>query len=193
MNTHVHIAWPVMAALTLALCACGGSNGAATIGGSVSGLASGTTVVLQNNGADSLTISANGSFSFPVTVGADGGYAVSVLTQPTGQLCTVGNGSGTVDSSGDDVSNVTIVCVSTSTIQGTVSGLNAGTSVTLSNGSVLLPIAVNGAFSFPGTLAVGATYTVTVTTQPAGQTCTVTNGTGTVATSGTVSVTVTCS
>lgn len=193
MNSRTCVKLTTIATLTFALGACGGSSNEATIGGSVSGLASGTTVVLQNNGADNLTISANGGFNFPVRVAADGGYAVTVLTQPTGQLCTVGNGSGTVDSNGDDVSGVTVVCVSTSTIQGTVSGLNSGVAVTLSNGSVLLPVAVNGAFAFPGTLAVGTTYTITVATQPVGQTCTVTNGTGTVSTSGTVSVTVTCS
>lgn len=180
------------AALTLTLAGCGGGNSGATIGGSVSGLATGTSTVLQNNGSDSLTVTANGSFSFATSVAANGTYAVTVLTPPTGQLCTVGNGSGTVDSQGDSVGTVTVACVSTATLAGTVSGLNPGVAVWLSNGTVLLPVAANGAFSFPGTLAIGSTYVVTIATEPAGQTCAVLNGSGTVAANVAVNITVTC-
>ena len=48
------------------LSGCGGGN--STIGGTISGLASGSSVTLQDNGADSLTVTANGSFSFLTTV-----------------------------------------------------------------------------------------------------------------------------
>ncbi len=180
------------AALALGLSGCGGGSSDATIGGNISGLASGTSLVLQDNGSDNLTITANGGFSFPNKIGANSSYAVTVLTQPLGQLCTVGNASATVDSKGDNVTNVTVACVSNSTIGGTVSGLTAGTAVTLSNGQVLLPVAINGAFAFPGTLDVGATYDVTVATQPVGLTCTVLNGSGTVAANVAVDVTVNC-
>lgn len=182
----------IAAALALTLGGCGGGSFNATIGGGISGLAAGTSVVLQNNGADNLTINANGNFSFATAVGANGSYAITVLTQPTGQLCTVGNGSGSVDSRGDNVNSVTVVCVSNTTLQGTVAGLNPGTAVWLSNGTVLLPVAANGAFSFPGAVAIGAAYTVSIATQPVGELCTVTNGTGTVPASGSVNVTVTC-
>jgi hypothetical protein len=155
-------------------------------------LASGTSAVLQNNGSDNITISANSGFSFPTKVSANSSYAVTVLTQPTGQLCTVSNGSGTVDSKGDSVGNVSVTCVSNSTVGGTVSGLTAGTAVTLSNGQILLPVAVNGAFSFPGTLGLGASYTITVSTQPVGLTCTVLNGTGIVTANVAINVAVTC-
>jgi sugar lactone lactonase YvrE len=84
------------------------------VGGNVSGLSG--TVVLQNNGADALTMSADGRFTFPTKIPANAGYAVTVLTQSTGQNCTVANGSGTL--SGDpflrippsDVTNVKITC-----------------------------------------------------------------------------------
>src|SRR5208283_5306130 len=57
----------------------------ATIGGMVTNLAPNTSVILQDNGGDSLTITANGPFTFktPVT-GPTDAYAVTVLTQPTG-------------------------------------------------------------------------------------------------------------
>ena len=80
-----------------------------------------------------------------------------------------------------------------STLGGTVSGLAAGTSVTLSDGSVLLPVAINGSFAFPGLLAVGTAYQMTIATQPAGGTCTILNGSGTVAAGSPVNVQVTCS
>src|SRR5271157_1806295 len=55
----------------------------ATIGGMVTNLAPNSAVILQNNAADSLTITSNGAFQFktPVT-GPTDAYAVTVLTQP---------------------------------------------------------------------------------------------------------------
>ena len=176
---------------TLGPVGCGGSSDA-SIGGSITGLASGTTVVLQDNGGDDLTLGADGGFSFPTKVGSGDAYVVTVLTQPAGQVCTVAGGSGSVDSSGDDVGSVTVSCVSTSTIEGTVSGLAAGTAVTLSDGQVLLPIAVNGPFSFPGPLSIGTNYVVTVATQPIGETCAILNGSGTVTANVAVDITVSC-
>ena len=74
-----------------------------------------------------------------------------------------------------------------------MSGLAAGTAVTLSNGTVLLPIATNGPFPFPGTIVAGTAYDVTVAVQPVGQTCAVTNGTGTFGTGTVTNIAVTCS
>lgn len=186
------------AALTLGLglvvAACGGgTSGKADIGGSLSGLASGTSLTLQNNGSDTLALSANGSFRFGQSVAGGGAYAVRVLTQPAGQACTVASGSGSVNSSGDSINTVNVTCVSITSVGGTVAGLLAGTSVTLSNGTVLLPIAINGSFAFPGLLSAGQTYTVTVATQPVGLNCSVLNGSGTVVAGTTVTIMVTCS
>lgn len=180
--------------LGLGVAACGGgSSGKADIGGSLSGLATGTTVTLQDNGSDTLVLSANGTFRFGQSVSGGGAYAVTVLTQPTGQACTVASGTGSVNNSGDSINTVSVTCVSITSIGGTVSGLVAGTSVTLSNGTVLLPIAINGSYAFPGLLSVGQTYNVTVATQPVGLKCSVLNGSGTVAAGTTVSIAVTCS
>ena len=176
----------------LAIVSCGGSA-SATIGGTLSGLGSGLSVVLQNDAADDLTLSANGSFEFATALSSLDTYSITVLTQPVGQTCTVANGSGTIDSSGDAVSNVAVTCTTTASLGGTVSGLTAGTSVTLSNGSATLAIASNGPFAFPGTLAAGSAYNVSVATQPVGLTCSVTNGSGTVVANTMASVLVTCS
>lgn len=77
------------------------------IGGSVSGLVS-AGLVLQNNGGDNLAVLANATaFSFASAIAAGAPYAVTVQNQPTGQTCTVQNGSGTANAG---VSNVAVNC-----------------------------------------------------------------------------------
>ncbi len=169
---------------SIALAACGGAS---TIGGTLSGLGSGLTVVLQNNGADNLTLTGNGPFTFSRSVVESGAYNVAVVTHPVGQTCTVSNGSGSLNIWGDPAHDITVNCTSTSSIGGTVSGLPAGTSVSLGNGSVTLSISANGAYAFAGLLAAGTAYGVTVVTQPAGHTCTLSHASGTVV-SGVMSV-----
>ena len=176
-------------ATALALAACGG--GGSTVGGTLTGLAVGATIVLQNN-SESLTLTSDGSFEFDSVVADGEDYNVTVLTQPAGQTCTVANGSGTIDTFGSDIDDVTVTCQNSNSVSGTVTGLAAGTSVTLSNAGVQLPVAVDGPFVFPGTLAAGTTYSVTVIVQPAGRTCTVAGGTGTITAGVMTAVVVTC-
>ncbi len=144
-----------------------------SVGGTVSGLDAGKTVVLRNNGGPDLTVSANGAFTFPARV--SGAYAVTVQTQPVLQLCTVANGSGTATA---DVSNVTVTCGTAGfTIGGTITGLAAGLSVTLqNNGGDNLTRTANGAFTFANP---ATAYAVTILTQPTNGSCAVSNGTGT--------------
>lgn len=121
----------VLAAAVAALSACGGgdgdrgsggaSNGGSTgggagggpgvanftVGGSLSGLASNQQVVLQNNAGSDLTLSDNGAFTFTGAVAANAAYAVTVKTQPTGQVCTVTKGTGTAAAA---VSDVAVIC-----------------------------------------------------------------------------------
>ena len=164
-----------------------------TIGGTVAGLGAGKSVVLLNNGGDALTRNANGGFSFATALASGATYSVTVGTQPVGQTCTVSNGSGTVASA--NVTNVAVSCanVPTYTIGGSVSGLVTGRSVgLLNNGGDALTVNANGGFSFATALASGASYAVTVGTQPAGQVCTVNNGSGTVASANVTNVAVSC-
>src|SRR5664280_2517407 len=81
-----------------------------TVGGTVSGMV-GSGMVLQNNGGDDLSISANSSFSFATQLTDGAAYSVTVKTQPTNpsQTCTVSNGSATVN--GARVYNVVVNCV----------------------------------------------------------------------------------
>lgn len=171
----------------------------ATIGGTISGLAPGASVILQDNGGDSLTLTANGAFTFktPVT-GPTDAYAVTVNTQPTSpnQICTVTSGSGTATA---NVTNVGVSCVLSYTVGGTVTGL-VGTGLILQNSSDLeqLPISPangNAAFTFKNFVPTGTAYTVTIAAQPIGpvQTCVVTPTTASgTATANVTSVVVTC-
>jgi len=166
------------------------STNTRTLGGNVSGLAISESVVLQNNGSDTLTITSNGSFTFPTPVAQGSTYNVTVLSQPATQTCTVTNGSGTVGAI--DITNVQITCaVNTFTVGGTVSGLS-GSVVLQNNGGDDLTIISNGSFTFPTPVAEGATYNVTVLTQPTNQTCTVTNGSGTMGGANVTNVGVNC-
>jgi len=77
-----------------------------SVGGTVSGLTG--TVVLQDNGGDNLSVTANGSFTFATKLATGAAYAVTVLTQPTGQTCTVSGGTGTVASA--NVTSIAVTC-----------------------------------------------------------------------------------
>lgn len=179
-------------ASAVSLSACGGWTDA-SIGGTLSGLADGANVVLQNNNADNLKLAANGAFTFSTGAASGAAYSVTVLTQPLGQTCNVSAGTGTVDTKGRDVTDIAVTCSANSSVGGTLTGMLAGRSITLANAGQLLAVAQNGAFAFPGVLAAGSAYAVTIVTQPAGQTCSVINGSGTVVANVMATVAVTCS
>lgn len=179
----------------------GGGNVTATIGGQIQGLATGASVILQNNGGDALTVTANGTFTFktPVT-GPTDAYKVTVNAQPTNpnELCTVTGGSGTASA---NVTTVSVNCVASFTVGGTVTGLvGSGFALQNSDGTILetLPISAatgNAAFTFTQLVPTGSTYNVAISAQPGNpaQTCTITPGTGSgTATANVTSVGVTC-
>ncbi len=157
------------------------NSGPFTVGGSVIGL-TGTGLVLQDNGGDNLPITQNGPFTFKTAIVGGGGYKVTISTQPSNQPlpCSVTNGSGTATA---NVSNVQITCGNTFTVSGTVTGLQGTGLVLQDNGGDNLSINGSGNvnFTFATPLAGGTSYNVTILTQPLnpGQTCTVSNASGT--------------
>lgn len=112
-NTLKLPAFLLLAGVAMSLAACGGSGAVASIGGTVVGLSGGTSVVLLNNATDPITVSANGSFTFDQQIDSGAAYSITVETQPIGESCTVTNGSGTVDTAGDSVTNVVVSCYAT--------------------------------------------------------------------------------
>ena len=77
----------------------GGTHGPGatyTVGGQLSGLAIGDSITLRSNGADDLTLTANGDFTFGVAIADGETYDVTVLTSPPEHGCTVTHGAGTI-------------------------------------------------------------------------------------------------
>ena len=166
------------------------SPGTYSVGGTASGLTS--AVVLQDNGGDDLSVGASGAFTFATALATGSAYNVTVKTNPAGQTCSVANGSGTVGSA--NITNVAVTCTAapaTYSVGGAVSGLS-GTVVLQDNGGDNLSVGTSGGFTFATALATGSAYNVTVKTNPAGQTCSVANGSGTVGSANITNVAVTC-
>jgi hypothetical protein len=112
-----------------------------TVGGTLTGLPAGDTVTLQDNGADNLTLSNNGTFTFPTAL--PNGHAYSVTVSGTSQGTSIvtaiyppvtANGSGTI--SGADVTNVTVQCTSVYTGNLDVDMYNAAVLDGTANGGV---------------------------------------------------------
>lgn len=129
------VQYAALVMLAAMLTACGGGGDAPpqtqtptpapasySIGGSVAGLADGQSVTLRNNATDDLARSANGAFTFSTRLSTAASYAVTVLTQPTGQTCTVANGTGTVGSA--NVTNVAVTCAASGGTLDTTFGPN---------------------------------------------------------------------
>lgn len=111
--------------LLAALSACGGGSGGGSaaapvtpvppaeaprylLGGTVTGLSAGASVVLAN-GADKVTVSANGAFSFPVKLLAGAAYEGKVESASPGIGCSIANGAATVGNA--DVGTLAIRCL----------------------------------------------------------------------------------
>ena len=55
-----------------------------SVGGTVSGLTAGTSVTIQNNSTDTLTLTSSAAYTFPVHLQSLARFSVSVIAQPTG-------------------------------------------------------------------------------------------------------------
>jgi hypothetical protein len=112
-----------------------------TVGGTLTGLPAGDTVTLQDNGSDNLTMSTNGTFTFPtalpnghaysVTVsGTSGGTSIQMVIYPP----VTANSSGTI--SGANVTNVAVQCTPIYTGNLDVDMYNAAVADGTANGGV---------------------------------------------------------
>jgi hypothetical protein len=143
---------------------------------------------------DTIAVSTD-SFAFPSALQLNQTWAITVTGQPAyppaAQDCAV-----TALATGTISSNVTSVAVACTTKQfmigGMVSGLNGGTVVLRDNGGDDLTITANAPFTFATPITSGFTYAATVYTQPVGQFCSVTMGSGTVTNGDITTIAVTC-
>ena len=193
---------PVLVLLLSLLASCGGpsdprvtdSTGVAAddpvLRGTIVGL-QGEGLVLTVNGARDLLVGPSETvFVWKLPKGTV--YSLAVKTAPSRpfQNCTFTNGTGTLNV---DATNATLTCTTPSfAIRGTVSGLTGtGLTLLLNGGNSVAITAGASSFAFPAQKS-GVTYSVTVGTQPAGQTCAVNQGTGSVIDADVTNVTVTC-
>jgi hypothetical protein len=96
----------VTAAVTTVSITC--STNAYTVGGSLTGVTG--TITLQNNGTDTLSLTAiQTPFTFPNEVAYGAPYSVVVTTPPTTQTCSAANGTGTMGAG--NVTNVAVSCL----------------------------------------------------------------------------------
>lgn len=182
-------------ACALALSACGGSDGQLVLGGTIYNVTK-TGLVLTNNGGSDFAVpvgSGSGTFnySFPNLIETDDRYNVEVKAEPSNVKpgsCKVTNGSGRA---GYHIYNVYVTCeFKTHPLGGSLSNLK-GTLV-LVNGSDQKEFQA-GATSFAmSEIPEDSPYGVQVLRQPEGQTCTVSNGSGTMTASGTTNIAITC-
>lgn len=175
-------------ALALSLASCGG-KASFPISGTIVNL-NYDGLVLSTNGMDVKVLAHTTSFTFPNQLSYGEVYNVTLKAQPAHQTCSfasiIGNSAtvynGPTDTAGRfGAINIGVACSTNSVaLGGTITGLT-GTGLQLINGSESAPVAPAAAavaFAFPAVLF-GATYGISVLTQPVGQTCTVANGTGT--------------
>ncbi|HYM78381.1 MAG TPA: hypothetical protein VE377_20575 [Candidatus Dormibacteraeota bacterium] len=144
------------------------------------------TLVVQDSKLDSLTFTTNTTKTFASKYASGSTYSVTIQTQPTGQTCTLGsNASGTITAN----TTVTATCISNFTISVTATGL-VGTLAVQDSKSDTLNFTTNNTQTFASTYASGSTYSVTIQTQPTGQTCTLSsNASGTITANTTVTAT----
>jgi FG-GAP repeat len=184
----------------LAACGGGGDDPAAgpppsisyPVGGTLSGLGAGKTVVVAQAGGASASLTANGPYSLMLPAGS--AYDLRIQTQPQDQTCMVANGTGTVAA---EVRNIAVNCTDNPAafkVSGMLTGLPTGQSVVLAldaSGVVQeTQASVNGRFEFGQPVA--GTYSVSVKTTPPGLGCAVAAGSGT-ATAEVIDVQVNCS
>lgn len=165
------------------------TNPTHTIGGTVTGVSG--TLVLEDNGRDDLTITADSQFKFPLPIPSGSSYSVTTKSAAAAQsqVCTFTNATGIVGDS--DISNVTVACTANVSLQASVTGLS-GTGLVLQNtiNGDNLAVSANGTSRFAAGIANGGSYNVTVAGQPTNpsQTCVVASGAGTASAGSTVSV-----
>ena len=145
--------------------------------------------------ADSLDL----DVSCTTTLKGGRGACGLLLFHPGTHTLTAGYSGSDSLSPGSGSTEVKVLTLGSSHLIGGIVSGNSGSGLTLSlNAGVqtlAIPANTNGGFSFPTPLADGSTYAVTVLTQPTtpAQTCTVANGTGTLAGEDVFTIAVNCS
>jgi hypothetical protein len=149
----------------------------------------GVTQITSGSGICASPFTLTGHNSCVLSLQINGGQVMSGNTNGP-VVCEQGNSLQCYRPSPADVLKVNVT-EDSYTIGGTISGLS-GTVILLNNGDDANTNSADGNFTFSTPLTTGEVYNVTVDTQPSGQTCNITNGTGIVGSSNVTNVLVTC-
>ncbi|MDR7379894.1 DNA-binding beta-propeller fold protein YncE [Rhodoferax ferrireducens] len=169
-----------------------------TLGGSIapaSGTTSSVSGLVLANGSDTFSVPTGAAtFTMPTAVPYGSSYQISVQTQPTGMGCTVSPSTAQTMPAGN-LTNVVVTCADQSfALGGTIIGLGTSTGLVLANqGTDSTTISANAtSFSMNTTVPHGTAYAVTVASNPAGKSCAVTNGSGTMPATNVSNVAISC-
>ena len=175
----------LLCAVILSACG-GGGSGSMLLQGSIQGLSKPGLVLINVPTGEKLSIEAGASaFQFTRLVAIDESFEIKIDTPPTGAKCTLTdnkNKANAFTSYRTAVNCQTNPWVLGGTVTGLVDDGVAGTNdgVTLANGPdtvYVTPTSTTGGdlkFSFGNTVGEGSPYGVTILTQPANRTCTLT-------------------
>ncbi len=173
---------------------CSAEARAYSVSFTVSGLVN-DGLILKNVARNFTQIDTNGLHTFSLKMPTGAEYVVRIQTQPTDQICTVVNGLGVIESS--NITNVLVNCGSdpseSHSVGGTISGLAASGLKLFNNGEELSVSSGATSFQFANKVTYDDTYTVSVSAQPSGLYCVVTNGSGTMGHEDVTNVSVACS
>jgi YVTN family beta-propeller protein len=161
------------------------------VAGTIEGLVANGLKLTQGGESIELAAAAK-AFSFAQPLRAGASYQIGILSQPSGQSCSIDQAAGTVSADLDQ--RIVVRCLLTpGQLSGTVSGL-AAPGLVLANGASELPIPMGAAsFRFETAINAGSNYEVRVAQHPAAQFCSISRALGTMTPGGVNNVEVTCS
>lgn len=168
----------VALACALGLAACGGGNGDLLLQGSISGITK-DGLILTNNGGDDLAVLANAtSFQFSRAVSTDDEFNIEVKAKPSNvDTCTVTNGKSRANYY--TIAQVSIACIiKKHPLDIKIEGLTTN-GLAVVNGTDRKDVPANTTVQKMEPVYEDGAYGVTILQQPAGQTCAVINGSGT--------------
>ncbi len=198
---NLYLRTSVALACALGLAACGGEDPTLLLQVQIGGVNK-DGLTIRNNGGTTYPVAAYTQlFNFPDLIEPDSEFNIEVVTEPSNAKCDVINGKGKAGAYAPNSIGISCI-VNQYNVTGSVSGLKAD-GLVLNNGAVQLIIpALATSFTFTkldkdgkpvsGQVGDGDAYGLTIFKQPAGQVCTITNGTGTMGAGDVKNIAVNC-
>jgi len=174
------------------LTACGGSDGQLQLGGDFVGVTKTGLVLTNNGGSDKAIVPTSngaGNWAFDTLISSDDRYNVEIKSQPSNvEKCVIQNPSGRA---GYHVYTVYVECtLKRHDLSGSVSNLKG--ELVLVNGSDRVTVQPGATTFNMAKVPEDSPYGISILTQPANQTCTVSNGSGVVGPAAVTNVAITC-